>query len=733
MNENFEEISVDKRIGKILDELISNIDKRAVHHLKNIKEFCYIYSKKGVTDLNWIDICNDAHNCKKYKFCASFLVELLNSKLYTGCYADELYKNIEVFNNIINKKYYSSCSKIFCYEKIKGLIIIENYREKGNYLFFIINGTNPFLKEILQSFLNCKNRKFLRNILKEQIEYFEESLGTFKDINTYKDFNGNTLFTQIDFYKNKYKSDLNLLNNSINFVIFFYRWLCNEYNEHNFFEKSFNMTTEILFKSSLIKIIKNDYKFILYNPYNNAPKEDKICFILNGFQNYSSRMTNSATFLIDVSDVKNEYYKYLIKTYLIKNNILKIGNYQLQYIIDALKFLLELKNQKDYPNKDFRYLTNQESVLLRRYFISKKQKISTTNNRIGSVRRFLNWTKDNNYLSFDDMFFDYLKQYEEPTINTANAIPDDKLMLLNNYFLEKAKQNIKYQLIYVIFHLAIQAEFRVNEICHLKIDCISPSIKPNQYIVKSTSKSSHGHISEFVISNLTYKILKDVIEATEPIRNACHIKTLKDYIFIYNGNYNSTMLMNAAPVSDILAKACKKLGFDKIYNSSNLRDTHMTKSFEYILRNKKSNIELSILSKHKCIDTTKNHYIEIELEKMLEATYGIIIGEEYIETSSKIVEKIPKELEDKQYDVENGCGKCTAESCEISSSLPCLTCKYFITTIKHEVFFKKEIERIDELIKRTTNTHDREDLVTIKKLYILYLKSIYEYKEIKND
>ena len=73
----------------------------------------------------------------------------------------------------------------------------------------------------------------------------------------------------------------------------------------------------------------------------------------------------------------------------------------------------------------------------------------------------------------------------------------------------------------------------------------------------------------------------------------------------------------------------------------------------------------------------------------------------------------------KENDVENGCGKCTAKKCEFTSSLPCLACKYFITTTNHEIFFKKSINNIDRIIEKTLNKHDKEDLITIKQLYVL--------------
>ena len=72
---------------------------------------------------------------------------------------------------------------------------------------------------------------------------------------------------------------------------------------------------------------------------------------------------------------------------------------------------------------------------------------------------------------------------------------------------------------------------------------------------------------------------------------------------------------------------------------------------------------MGVLSKHKHMDTTKNHYIEMELEKMLEATYGVSIGSELINAETKFVDAIPAHLDGADSDVENGCGKCSAEHC----------------------------------------------------------------------
>jgi hypothetical protein len=221
----------------------------------------------------------------------------------------------------------------------------------------------------------------------------------------------------------------------------------------------------------------------------------------------------------------------------------------------------------------------------------------------------------------------------------------------------------------------------------------------------------------------------DTIEFTENLRTACNIEALRDYIFLYPGNSAAIYHFNTTVFRDCLNAVCRKLGLSQNYNASNLRDTHMTKALEHIIRNGKSDLEMGLLTKHKHLDTTKNHYIEMELEKMLEATYGITIGSVGINAAAKIVEQFPAPAESAENDVENGCGKCTANECVMKSSLPCIVCEHFVTTVNHAPFFIRAIENVDRLMATAGSRHDIEDLVIIKNLYGAYLEAIYKIKE----
>ena len=290
------------------------------------------------------------------------------------------------------------------------------------------------------------------------------------------------------------------------------------------------------------------------------------------------------------------------------------------------------------------------------------------------------------------------------------------------------KENPIASLHYSIFHLALQTEFRISQICNLTTESIKPSVKPKQYIIKSISKTSKGVLTSYMITELTYHIIMNAIEHTEDIRQKSSLRNANNYIFLYIGVNDKTKVIDAQLFTRYLKRVCLELGFKDVYTAVNLRDTHMTKAFEHVLRNGKSDLELGVLSRHKHIDTTKNHYIEMELEKMLESTYGVNIhGVNLIDADSKILDELPKSS--KLIEVENGCGSCTANKCVLTTSLPCIACNSFITTVRHEKFFIKSIETIDKLIARTKTIHDKEDLVTIKTLYVLYLQAIYKHKE----
>lgn len=725
------------RVQTIIDEIAPFVSKSTLART-GIQGFISKYSDMDTEDIDWEEFCHAVETYGCYKYGLLLMVQLLRDGVYHGSHADILYRNLPIYEKMVHQKHHLFAD-VMCGDRIEQQAIYVNETPSSQqcFSFRYIDTTNPFIVDICEFHLNsmyahghCCPRKVA--------EVFGKSLGKYEDeVHSATDFNAAMMFEQIGFYKKQFADDNGMRSAGLKFVLNFYRWLVRSNPEHNYFENEFHMSDRLLFSNRLSELIEKDFYFTTLNPANIPYGKERVCFILKGFDSTSTRLTNDDFTAIDFSGLSSTFYRDLLIEFMVTSTSTSAikGCGIPGYISEGMEKVYIAKQAPSYPNKRLDYLTNQEAIFIRQVFDAQDLSIRTKNNKIGAVRRFLSFCVDKHAIEVDDLFFDYLTQYEESNKNTAKTVPDKALSKLNKYFLNKSKNNLVYKEMFVIFHLAIQTEFRINQICHLQVDCIRPTIKPNQFEVLSNSKTSHGRKNRYVISTMTYNLLMDIIEETEPIREACPVDSMKQYIFIFNQSSfsNPPSVFSGATFSDYMGQACEALKMER-YNAANLRDTHMTKALEHIMRNGKSDMEMSVLSKHKYMDTTKNHYIEMELEKMLESTYGITIGTELIQTDSKVVDEIPEHLQGKDSDVENGCGKCTADNCVMTSSLPCMACKHFITTTKHEVFFKKAIEDIDRLIKATTNRHDKEDLVTIKELYVLYLKAIIKHKEgLNND
>lgn len=692
----------------------------------------------GPSAVDWIKLCDYYEHNGHPLFCLCFLTVLLKDKLYCGSHSESLYALSNNFVELVEpvQRQHGVCwAKIFCGDKIDYLNIIPsgdiNNNSKYPFEYILTEYNNIELRLLFASSL-ASIHKHIDRTSQDIIDDFECSLGTSsKTINSYCDFNESTFWTQINYYMEKFKTDSKSQKSAIVCVYNFYRFLVNAYPSYSFFKNATRMTDSLLFSTSLLRRIQEGFYFTTFNPHDPVKGHTKVLFILRNFELISTQLRKEDWFTFDISKVNNFNYQEDLISYLYANfNIGLIRGQLISYICDALCFLLELKSQRGYPNPNPLTMTNQEAVFIGNLFNKEGVPLGTKNNQIGAIRRFLQWESDTAKMSFDNLFFSYLSQYEEPSFHSGQSISERDLVAINNYFRNFSSVFI-YRLAYVIFHLALQTEFRIAQICHLTVDCIKPSIKPNQHIVYSNSKTSHGKRNSYIITGLTHRLLMDIINETEELREKCSIDSNRNYIFLYQNSITRAIgVMNTNAFDKCLKDCSKEQGWNYTYSAKNLRDTHMTKAFEYILRNGKSDTELSILSKHKHIDTTKNHYIQLELEKMLEATYGIIIGNTpLLDVSSKIVKQIPASLNAPSATVENGCGSCTAECCTMTSSLPCLACEHFITTEGHEKYFIKAIEGVDLLIEKAKTQHDKDDLNTIKTLYVLYLKAINKHRE----
>ena len=505
------------------------------------------------------------------------------------------------------------------------------------------------------------------------------------------------------------------------------------------FERENGLSRQLVMSGSFYKNYSDKYYFVDYDIKNIPYGHSKICMVFRNADRESTAVTYGSWALLDVSKINDVRYRDFVLKFMYHQSLsfLAKGSGAAIMAVEGLEFLEKIKNKENYPNPNLFYISNEEAFALRNYFLKQDVCLSTMNNKIGWIRRMLEFGIKEKAFKCDNMVMDYLRQFEEPAKTHGNPIPPNELNLLISHLKKKSVESIYDLEIYTICRLCLETEFRVSNICHLKVDCIKPSFKPGRYRIITTSKTSHREQKSYEITKSTYKLLTNVIEKTDKIRQGLPT-AIAQYLFIGSPRDGMAIrIIDSSIVYKGMRKACEELSLP-VYSAKNLRDTHMTQALSFAIEKGKTNLELGMLTKHKNIDTTLNHYVGPQLEKMLEATYQIIIGDtSYLTTENSVLDSIPTSVENEAHSVENNCGFCTKETCtkletNVINSLPCFCCKDFVTSPKYEAYFKRRIEEIDAKLLVAVNPHDIEDLTTIKRICVRYLQMIYLHKELKN-
>ena len=721
--------SISNKVSEIIIEIYQS--NKAFLTQEKIKNFIEEALSPCIEEVDWVLFCNKAQEHSAYKFAFWFLCLALRDGISFGKYSMYLYQNKECYERL--REYpHVQYKPILCGKDITKQIVCYNaYGERKN-IYIFVDTNNEFLKSLIY---RCMCRVNHREVQPSAavLFHFAKSFGEEEiRITSLDDLRCAMIFQQTQYYQELFKSDQNNFKQAVTFLCFFYRWLVNEYSDRDFFTGCYKITRKLLFAGMFKKYLMEGYYFTVFSPSNIPAEHEKVVFTCNGFDRLSTKYLSEDFFAINLSHLHSQEYRKLILSYVLTQKSFTSSRNTCIIAAECLENLYQIKIQEHYPNKHLLHFTTPEAQHLKAY-ISRKDYASTTKGaRISDIKRFFEWCGNAGLVTFEYCFFDELTTPKGRQKGKAKAIPDDELVKINTVLREDSNKNLREKLMYAIFHLAVFTEFRISQICHLKIDAIVPTVKPGEYTLRANNKTSFGDVIENPITEQTYRLLRGVINDTDTLRNTLCPPELKRYIFIYQAEHpKKVTVMRSDLFRQTLKSACKKAGLPQ-YTASNLRDTYMTKAWEFVMSNGKSNMELSLLTKHRHIDTTMSHYVELELEKMLEATYGVEIGENLVDAKSKVVEEMPEILSDEALDVEHGCGKCAAKQCTGTAALSCLVCKNFVTTPKHKPYFEKMIEITQKQIENTKNKHEKEDLTTIKTLYVLYLKAIYSFEESKN-
>ena len=634
------------------------------------------------------------------------------------------------------------------------LSYITNLKEQMNNLSLekykeILLSTNPkryFLRPskksyCLKLFYTDIDNVEIFNIVKEYTlhsneidDTFNVFLGNFNEsikdlkISSIDDFSMQSFKHQIEYYKSFNNSDLFTLLNT------FYFYLANNYNPELIKKDGFD--SRVLQKTALAHLIADGYELIKYNQIEDVPKVDKWIFCYSSNNETNSMISTSNCKCIDFTVINNKIYRNWYKYYIWKYNAsLYTRFHTISRATLFFNYIDDLKKGKElsiYAKKtENENITLNEIIAYKNYIMNTYENNRTRNSHIYTTRTILKFIHEDNLVELPNGVFYYLTHKLDSNYDNTKTIPDEDLKKISEFMKEKAKENVNNAVYYLAFYIALETEFRSSQLFGLKIDCVRETSKKNEYVLVSKTKTSNNEEIEQPITTYVKAHIDEVLKLTQEYRDNNVISDISSYLFIIKGNLKDSYRVMSTPYFNAyLQKCCKELSLP-LYSYNNLRDTHMTKAEEFIIRNQMSDMEQGILSGHRSPNTDTKHYIDTQIKDLLESVHGVIIGN--VDVGGKIKEELPNDITTKENSVSNNCGYCNCKNCNDFSFLDCILCKDFVTTIDKLPYFEEQVKVIDEKIKNASINHDKEDLVNIKRLYLGFIQKILEIKQKKGE
>lgn len=704
-------------------------DDRTLAHYNDLQAFIEL----APDNISWDICCARAQKYNRGKFYFELIRMLLNKQLYSQDHKEALYRLLPVFNEIASKTQlrYSS---ILCGDDIDTLVIVDDLRFNCN-AYLHINSNNYILRDIISAFYPSATKMNGSVRVRSHTQLLAEAIEcSGSPVSGINDFDEQRFWKMVDFMRHCECTGVDIQDRT-DMPIWFYRWLCCQ-DSYTGLSSASCLSQRLILSKQFPFMIANGWYFIPYNLSYKDISRDKYVIVISGYELLSSKLKKGDWITVNLSNIRSAFYRDIVLTYILSspNMILAVKGGAATYISEGMHSLEEMKSAVNYPYPDLKHITNQEAYILYRNIYSQSGTLSTLNNRIALLRRCLLWAKNNQMLETGDLVFEYLSQKAEPRSTYGSPIPpEDIAKIITELQTNASTGDIRKIHIYTLFRLGLETEIRMSNLCHLEIDSIRPSIKPGRYRLSIKTKTSNSKNENHEITEDTFKLIHRSIDASEPLRAACNSE-YKQYVFLIPGIAGAPIVIDTSMFTADLKNICSSLRLP-CYTAANIRDAYMTQSVKWAIENGKSDLELGVVTKHKKLDTTLNNYTGSLLQEMLEATYQIIIGDlDWVNAENKVVDSVNQEISDSAHTVENGGGFCDLDDCYklkngIINSLPCFVCDHFITTEKHEEYFKRRISDLDKQIELAVDPHDIEDLTAIKRICVKYLEAIYMHKE----
>jgi integrase len=673
-----------------------------------------------VEDLSWAILTEIASNelltrlvrSKSLRIYLRFLIFAAETNNYYGEDKQEILDNKLNIMKLIESNTKSICSD-FQKNNIrpKSVVVWQN----GRFMIStIIESRNAFLLELFKNYLETTIAKDLFSIYQTitMFSYFETAISPLI-VNCYDDFNDDVFFNCVRGMLSKfgYSQDKSVASR----VVVFFQWMLitlpTSVIEHNFS----CVNTVVLSFYRLVSKLNEGYEVIKYSPYETPKYVDKMLILPSSDRSHILG-ESGRIYSFNISEINNHLLKKWYTDFYWKGTGTELST-RTKVLSEVFCFLKELDKQIERDDKDL-IITETHVANYCSKQLTKNNANATISRSYGQLRKLFVFLEREYKFPIKPIFYQMLVYKDNDSAPNKDAFTGEEISkIIMNIYEDKPL----YAMAVSIF---AETEMRAESVLGLKIDCLNTELESkgrNEYSVSAHTKRSDDEMESININHYAKTYIDEALKLSEDARKNANSHD-KEYLFIYlpvgkviPRRYKQDSLTR------VINTACASLGIEP-KGAQGIRNYTMQSIGKQGSKKGFNSAIISKLSGHTLARQVKN-YDEVDMTEFCQNYYHVNIGN--VELRGKIEEKTELGTEAK---VVGSCGFCSEKHCNLAGKLDCFMCKSFITTLSCMPFYEEAIEKINIKIISETISHEKDFLLSKKKLLVAYMSKLMELK-----
>ena len=455
------------------------------------------------------------------------------------------------------------------------------------------------------------------------VEGFEGWFNDPDNIHGYKDFTSARLSEACAHIDKTWPDDVKAREYRYKFLFDIWSDIIMDYPKHNFFEDSYLYNTELILNGFTALNLARGYKLVVVGLNEEIPPYGLIQFVVarDELRSASGRRYCQRSF--DTTMIKDLRWRKAVinyAAYCITN-----GNRQYVHVITPLLQLLQHKQETF--SKDRYNVSGEELYWMKMQLYHRSNIVTATKSTIfNGIKTFLRYADRMGYVTVEKRDLKRIKSISTKYIPNSHSLSMQEITAIDEAFDTLASKSLHYRYSKIIFHIQLNSEARIGEICSILLDTLTFHEDGTCSIYEKVKNNGRDMmLREY--NTLATGLIREAMEISRDIRQTCPVGGPRESIFLYtndNHNVNHFSIMDVIRYNGDLSEACKVANVSH-FSSGNVRDTTMTARKRLARKVGLTDMETGAFVGH-VEKVSTNSYEDMDFRDVLQATRGFNIG-----------------------------------------------------------------------------------------------------------